>query len=54
MKLDYTIIITTIINVSLLFVILIAVCKGIQWCKVFVNRNKEIDEKLNNDDSNNI
>ncbi|GAA0774949.1 hypothetical protein GCM10008908_25670 [Clostridium subterminale] len=61
MKLDYTIIITTIINVSLLFIILIAVCKGIQWCKDFVSRNKEIDEKLDiilkkldSEDSNNI
>ncbi|MEW8994290.1 carboxymuconolactone decarboxylase [Clostridium sp.] len=43
------------------FIILIAVCKGIHWCKDFVNRNKEIDEKLDillkkldSEDSNNI
>ncbi|WP_346938770.1 hypothetical protein [uncultured Clostridium sp.] len=36
------------------FIILIAICKGIQWCKGFVNRNKETDEKLESKDSNNI
>ena len=42
-------------------VISIAICKGIQWCKDFVSRNKEIDEKLDiilkkldSEDSNNI
>lgn len=45
----------------MLFLILIAIYKGIKWCKNFVNRNKEIDEKLdiilkklNNEDSNSI
>jgi len=45
----------------LIFVILIAIYKGVKWCKNFVNRNKEIDEKLdiilkklNNEDSNSI
>jgi len=36
------------------FIILIAICKGIQWYKDFVNRNKETDEKLESKDSNNI
>ena len=61
MEVDNKIIIISIINVILMFVILIAIYKGIKWCKNFVNRNKEIDEKLdiilkklNNEDSNSI
>ncbi len=61
MEVDNKIIIISIINVILIFVILIAIYKGIKWCKNFVNRNKEIDEKLdiilkklNNEDSNSI
>ncbi|WP_346867750.1 MULTISPECIES: hypothetical protein [unclassified Clostridium] len=61
MEVNNKIIIISIINVILIFVILIAIYKGIKWCKNFVNRNKEIDEKLdiilkklNNEDSNSI
>ncbi len=61
MEVDNKIIIISIINVILIFVILIAIYKGIKWCKNFFNRNKEIDEKLdiilkklNNEDSNSI
>ncbi|HAR85247.1 MAG TPA: hypothetical protein DCR69_05910 [Clostridium sp.] len=61
MEVDNKIIIISIINVILIFVILIAIYKGVKWCKNFVNRNKEIDEKLdiilkklNNEDSNSI
>ncbi|MGN9161398.1 hypothetical protein [Clostridium sulfidigenes] len=61
MEIDNKIIIISIINVILIFLILIAIYKGIKWCKNFVNRNKEIDEKLdiilkklNNEDSNSI
>ncbi|HBA04115.1 MAG TPA: hypothetical protein DCW51_09320 [Clostridium sp.] len=61
MEVDNKIIIISIINVILIFVILIAIYKGIKWCRNFVNRNKEIDEKLdiilkklNNEDSNSI
>lgn len=46
MNIDYTIIIASIINFVLLFVILIAIYKGIKWCKNFIIRNKEIDKKL--------
>ncbi|WP_346897849.1 hypothetical protein [Clostridium sp. UBA7503] len=61
MEVDNKIIIISIINVILIFLILIAIYKVVKWCKNFVNRNKEIDEKLdiilkklNNEDSNNI
>ncbi len=61
MEVDNKIIIISIINVILIFVILIAIYKGVKGCKNFVNRNKEIDEKLdiilkklNNEDSNSI
>ncbi|WP_346885484.1 hypothetical protein [Clostridium sp. UBA4395] len=61
MEVNNKIIIISIINVILIFVILIAIYKGIKWCKNFVNRNKEVDEKLdiilkklNNEDSNSI
>jgi F0F1-type ATP synthase membrane subunit b/b' len=46
MNIDYTIIIASIINFVLLFVILITIYKGIKWCKNFIIRNKEIDKKL--------
>jgi hypothetical protein len=61
MEVDNKIIIISIINVILIFLISIAIYKGVKWCKNFVNRNKEIDEKLdiilkklNNEESNNI
>lgn len=61
MEIDNKIIIISIINVILIFLILIAIYKVVKWCKNFVNRNKEIDEKLdtilkklNNEESNNI
>ncbi len=61
MEIDNKIIIISIINVILIFLILIAIYKVVKWCKNFVNINKEIDEKLdtilkklNNEESNNI
>lgn len=33
---------------------LIDICKVMQWCNEFVNRNKEIDKKLDIKNSNNI
>ena len=46
MRVDYSTIIFTIINFVLLFAIIIAIYKGIQTVKIFVNRNKRMDEKL--------
>jgi len=46
MNVAYSTIIFTIINFVLLFAIIIAIYKGIQTVKIFVNRNKRMDEKL--------
>ena len=46
MNVVYSTIIFTIINFVLLFAIIIAIYKGIQTVKLFVNRNKRMDEKL--------
>ncbi|GAA0065126.1 carboxymuconolactone decarboxylase [Clostridium sporogenes] len=46
MEINYLSIITSIINLVLLFLIIIVIFKGIQSVKHFIKRNKEMDKKL--------
>lgn len=46
MEIKYSIIIATIINFALLFAIIIISYKAIQSFKRFINRNKELDKKI--------
>ncbi|WP_300381939.1 carboxymuconolactone decarboxylase [Clostridium sp.] len=46
MELNIYTIIATIINFTLLFVIIIVLYKGIKSIKNFINRNKELDKKV--------
>jgi len=42
----YTMIIMTIINLAILFAIIVVIYKGIQGITRFVNRNKEMEKKI--------
>ncbi|PRR79850.1 hypothetical protein [Clostridium vincentii] len=46
MGIDYSTIIMSVINLVLLFAVLVVIYKGIQVLKNFVNRNKEMDKKI--------
>ena len=46
MKVEYSTIIFTIVNFVLLFAIIIAIYRGVQAVKKFINKNKQMDEKL--------
>ncbi|NFN87443.1 carboxymuconolactone decarboxylase [Clostridium sporogenes] len=46
MDINYGSIIAAIVNFVLLFLIIIGIFKGIQSIKHFINRNKEMDKKL--------
>ncbi|MBD5640170.1 carboxymuconolactone decarboxylase [Clostridium botulinum] len=46
MEINYLSIITSIINLVLLFLIITAIFKVIQSLKHFIKRNKEMDKKL--------
>jgi len=46
MKINYFDIIGTLINFVLLFVIIIAIYKAVQSFKKYVDRNKEMDKKI--------
>ncbi|MBU3178847.1 hypothetical protein KPL47_21285 [Clostridium estertheticum] len=41
-----TAIVFTIINVAILIAIIIGIYKAIQWFKNYVNRNKEMEKKI--------
>ncbi|HEY8890330.1 MAG TPA: hypothetical protein VIM70_08750 [Clostridium sp.] len=43
---SYTIIIFTVINLALLFAIIVVIYKVIQGITRFVNRNKEMEKKI--------
>lgn len=46
MEINYASIIALVINLVLIFLIIKAISKAIQSLKHFINRNKEIDKKL--------
>lgn len=46
MDINYVSIIAVIVNFILLFLIIIWIFKGIQSIKHFINRNKEMEKKL--------
>ncbi|MGO5064657.1 MULTISPECIES: carboxymuconolactone decarboxylase [unclassified Clostridium] len=46
MDINYGSIIAAIVNFVLLFLIIIGIFKGIQSIKHFINRNKEMEKKL--------
>ncbi|WP_409069269.1 carboxymuconolactone decarboxylase [Clostridium sp. FAM 1755] len=46
MDINYGSIIAVIVNFILLFLIIIGIFKGIQSIKHFINRNKEMEKKL--------
>ncbi|EJO5346257.1 carboxymuconolactone decarboxylase [Clostridium botulinum] len=46
MDINYASIVCAVINLVLLFLITIGIFKGIQSIKHFINRNKEMDKKL--------
>ncbi len=46
MDIEWTTTIVTIINIVLYLVILIGIIKGIKGIKNFINRNKQMDKKL--------
>jgi uncharacterized membrane protein len=46
MEINYSTIIITVINLVLLFTILVFIYKAIQRFKSFVNRNKEMEKKI--------
>jgi large-conductance mechanosensitive channel len=46
MEINYLTIIATIINFSLLIAIIIAIYKAVSAVKNFINRNKELDKKV--------
>jgi hypothetical protein len=46
MGINYLTIIATTINISLLIAIMIVFYKSIQGIKSFINRNKELDKKV--------
>ncbi|MBU5301173.1 carboxymuconolactone decarboxylase [Clostridium sporogenes] len=46
MEINYASIIALVINLVLIFLIIKAISKAIQSLKHFINRNKEMDKKL--------
>lgn len=46
MEINYGSIIALVINLVLMFLIIKAICKSIQSLKHFINRNKEMDKKI--------
>ncbi|MBZ9686675.1 hypothetical protein G9F72_010090 [Clostridium estertheticum] len=46
MKTSYATIMFTVINFVLLFAIIVVIYKAIQGFKSFINRNKEMDKKI--------
>lgn len=46
MEINYLTIIATVINFALLFGIIILIYRAVQGFKKFVNRNKEMDKKI--------
>lgn len=46
MEFNYVTIVVTIINFIVLFSIIIVIYKSIQGFKKFINRNKEMDKKI--------
>lgn len=46
MEINYFTIIATVINFALLFGIIIVIYKAVQGFKKFINRNKEMDKKI--------
>ncbi|WP_455793383.1 hypothetical protein [Clostridium butyricum] len=46
MQIDLSTIAVTIMNIVLYLVILIVICKGIKKIENFINRNKEMDKKI--------
>ena len=46
MEINYLDVIGTVINFALLFVIIIVIYKAIQGFKKFVDRNKEMEKKI--------
>jgi hypothetical protein len=46
MEINYFRIMATVINFALLFAIIIVIYKSIQCFKNFINRNKEMDKKI--------
>lgn len=46
MEFNYSTIIITVINFAILFAIIIILYKGIQSFKRFIDRNKELDKKV--------
>ncbi|MDU1507742.1 MAG: hypothetical protein E6896_06100 [Clostridium butyricum] len=46
MQIDWSTVAVTIINIVLYLVILMLIFKGIKGIKNFINRNKEMDKKI--------
>jgi hypothetical protein len=46
MEINYIQIIATVINFAILFAIIIAIYKSIKCFKNFINKNKEMDKKI--------
>ncbi|WP_333860862.1 hypothetical protein [Clostridium sp.] len=46
MQVDYGVIICTVINFILLFLIMVIIYKSIRGFKNFIDRNKEMDKKI--------
>lgn len=46
MEINTLTIIATLINSALLFAIIIVLCKAVNGIKNFINRNKELDKKV--------
>ncbi|MCR1935160.1 carboxymuconolactone decarboxylase [Clostridium tepidum] len=46
MDINYATVIALAVNLVLIFLIITAIFKGIQNLKQFINRNKEMDKKL--------
>lgn len=46
MEIDYSTSIISVINLVLVFAVLVVIYKGIQGFKSFVNRNREMEKKI--------
>lgn len=46
MEINYLTIIATSVNIAILFAILFGIFKAIKGIKCFINRNKELDKKI--------